>query len=113
MRVKFRILLYKGDKRLRKKDLEGIREPFWIGVRYITEFKYLEATKWLLVAEDSYEKYLLLSLVHLSLGQEETAKEFAREAASKPKSGVLKVKVLNPEGKEIEGEKFLSLNSLL
>ena len=113
MRVKFRILLYKGDKRLRKKDLESIKDPFWIGIRYITEFKYLEATKWLLVAEDSYEKYLLLSLIHLSLGQEETAKEFAREAAGKPKGLGISVKVLKPDGEEVEGDKFLSLNSIL
>ncbi|WP_448584169.1 hypothetical protein [Thermocrinis sp.] len=80
MRVRFRILLYKDNKKLTKTDLIHEKSPFWIGVRYITEFKYLEATKWLMIAEDCYEKYILLCLTNLALGQESQAMEFYNEA---------------------------------
>ena len=82
MRVKFRIRIDLNGKRLKKEDLKGKRDPFSIALRYITEFKYLEATKWLYLAEDSYEKYYLLSLINEALGQEEQAKEF-RETAKR------------------------------
>ena len=80
MRVKFRICVYLNGKRLKKDDLKGKRDPFFIALRYITEFKYLEATKWLYLAEDSYEKYYLLSLINEALGQEEQAREFLETA---------------------------------
>ncbi len=100
MRVRFRILLYKGGKRLRKAELKDRREPLWVGVRYITEFKYLEATKWLLVAPDSYEKYLLLGLINLALGQEEQAEEFLSTAGELEKSEDLDIVIEYPqEGK--------------
>ncbi|SHK50483.1 hypothetical protein [Thermocrinis minervae] len=78
MRVAFRIVLEEKGKRLTKEDLKDKKDPFHIGLRYITEFKYLEATKWLMLAPDSYEKYYLLYLLNLALGQEEQAKEFER-----------------------------------
>ena len=86
MRVKFRIGIYKNGKKLTKKDFQGLRKPLFIGMRYITEFKYLEATKWLFLAEDSHEKYLLLALINESLGQEEQAREFYENAAKFPKT---------------------------
>jgi hypothetical protein len=76
MRVKFRIVIHKDGKKLNKGDLFGEKDPFWVGVRYITEFRYLEATKWLMLAQDCYEKYLLLALTNLALGQESQAQEF-------------------------------------
>ncbi|HIP42486.1 MAG TPA: hypothetical protein EYG91_00905 [Aquifex aeolicus] len=80
MRVKFRIGIYKRGKKQRKKDFQGLSDPLFIGMRYITEFKYLEATKWLFLAEDSYEKYLLLGLINEALGQEEQSREFLEVA---------------------------------
>ncbi len=86
MRVKFRISIYKDGKKLTKKDFQGLRKPLFIGMRYVTEFKYLEATKWLFLAEDSQEKYLLLALINEALGQEEQAREFYENAARFPKA---------------------------
>lgn len=51
MRVKFRIVIHKDGKKLSKGDLLGEKDPFLVGVRYITEFRYLEATKWLMLAQ--------------------------------------------------------------
>ncbi len=113
MRLKFRIFLYVGDRRLRKKELLDRKEPLWIGIRYITEFKYLEATKWLLLAEDSYEKYLLLALIHLSLGQAGTAQEFISEGMDKEKGLNLKVIVNEPEkGLSFEIDSFSDLKKI-
>ncbi len=80
MRVRFRILVFKEGKRLSKSELKGETDPLMVGLRYILEFKYLEATKWLMVAEDCWEKYMLLGLLNLSLGQEEPAREFLETA---------------------------------
>jgi len=68
--------LWRKGRRLRRSDFEGEKDPLLKGMRYVTEFKYLEATKWLLIAQDCYEKYFLLGLINLALGQEEQAKEF-------------------------------------
>ena len=97
MRVKFRISIYKDGKRLSKADLKQEKSPFWIGVRYITEFKYLEATKWLMIAEDCYEKYLLLSLANLALGQENQGREFYNEALKHKSMHPLKIFLEVPE----------------
>ncbi|WP_459776153.1 hypothetical protein [Aquifex pyrophilus] len=80
MRVKFRIGIYRNGRRLKKRDFQGLRDPLFIGMRYITEFKYLEATKWLLIAEDSKEKYTLLGMINEALGQSEQAREFFENA---------------------------------
>ncbi|NPB07655.1 MAG: hypothetical protein GXN96_01850 [Aquificae bacterium] len=97
MRVKYRIGLYLNGKRLKKKDLQGKRDPLFVGMRYIAEFKYLEATKWLLLAEDSYEKYYLLGLVNESLGQEEQAREFYEQAGKFPRKTGLTFKKERPD----------------
>ncbi|MEM2368609.1 MAG: hypothetical protein QXQ50_10300, partial [Candidatus Bathyarchaeia archaeon] len=69
MRVRFRVAVYEKDgKRLSKEVLVGPREPLYIGIRYVVEFKYLEATKWLMLAKDCQEKYLLLALLNFALG---------------------------------------------
>ncbi len=81
MRVKFRIGIYRNGKKMKKKDFLGLRDPLFIGMRYITEFKYLEATKWLLIAKDSREKYTLLGMINEALGQSEQAKEFFENAS--------------------------------
>ncbi len=80
MRVRLRILVFRGNKRLSKSELGGETDPLMVGIRYILEFKYLEATKWLMVAGDCQEKYILLGLLNLSLGQEESAREFLETA---------------------------------
>ncbi len=106
MRVRFRIYLYREGKRLRRSDLEGERDPLLKGMRYITEFKYLEATKWLLIAPDCHEKYLLLGLINLALEQEDQAKEFFENLDTVPRCTDIKVLVENPEKgtrKEVEG----------
>jgi hypothetical protein len=85
MRVKFRIAIYKEGTKLRKSDFANKRDTFCVALRYILEFKYLESTKWLMLSEDSYEKYFLLGLVNTALGQESQAKEFFQEAEKYPR----------------------------
>lgn len=97
MRVKFRIVIYKDGVKLKKTDFEGKRDAFSVGVRYILEFKYLESTKWLMLAEDSYEKYLLLGLVNMALGQELQAREFLQEAEKYHKKTLYTIKVEHPQ----------------
>jgi len=80
MRVRFRILIFRGNEPLRKKSLSGKKDPLSTGLRYLLEFKYLEASKWLLLAPDSWEKYALLALINLALGQEEAAGDFFNQA---------------------------------
>ncbi len=76
MRVRFRIRLSRGGRKLTKKDLRIGNKAFSTAIRYILEFKYLEATKWLMLSEDTREKFLLLGLIYTALGQEEMAEEF-------------------------------------
>ncbi len=95
MKLKLRIFLLKGNRKLSKGDLEEKRN-FWVGVRYILEFKYLEASKWLLLSEDSREKYLLLSLINLALGDREGAMEYSEYIESFPALYDISVKVDNP-----------------
>ncbi len=71
-------------------------------MRYITEFKYLEATKWLLIAEDCFERNLLLGLVNLALGQEEQAQEFFESARGQRRLTDIDILVDFPD----EGERF-------
>jgi len=82
MRVKFRILFLREGRPLKKQDLLNRKDPLSMGIRRILDFKYLEASKWLLLAEDSWEKYTLLALVNLSIGQEESAREFIYQAGN-------------------------------
>ena len=76
MRLAFRIRIKRGDKVLLKADLEPSKDPLMVAIRYVLEHKYLEATKWLHIAEDSYEKYLLLYLIAKALKQEDLEKEY-------------------------------------
>ncbi|NPB08447.1 MAG: hypothetical protein GXN96_05915 [Aquificae bacterium] len=85
MRVKFRIEVLREGKKVRRSELTA-QDPFTLGLRYLTEFKYLEATKWLQLAPDSYEKYYLLGLISEALGQEEEAREFYERAEGLPPS---------------------------
>jgi len=102
MRVRFRILLFRGGKALRKRDLLSRKDP----LRYILEFKYLEASKWLLLAEDSWEKYTLLALINLALGQKESAEEFLLQARSCSRVTDLKIAVKGETGEPVEVERF-------
>ncbi len=107
MRVKFRILLYKGDKPLSRKDIVEKQDPLSLGIRYILEYKYIEASKWLLLAEDSEEKYTLLALISLALGQRETAQEFITQSKEYPKKTDIKILLSTPEiSKPVEANVF-------
>lgn len=114
MRVKFRISLYLEGKKLKKTDLKNRRDPLGVGLRYITEFKYLEATKWLLLAPDSYEKYVLLGLINLALGQVEQAREFFSALEDAGREAPLKVVIEIPEkGKRIEVQNISDIAGVL
>jgi hypothetical protein len=114
MRVKFRIAIHKEGKKLSKEGLLGKRDPFWVGVRYITEFRYLEATKWLMLARDCYEKYLLLALTNLALGQESQAREFDQEALNHKPCHALEIFLEMPEkGKRIQVKEGCNLGELI
>jgi len=114
MRVKFRIVIHKDGKKLSKGDLLGEKDPFWVGVRYITEFRYLEATKWLMLAQDCYEKYLLLALTNLALGQESQAKEFYQEALSHKPCHALEIFLEMPEkGERVRVKEGCNLRELI
>ena len=97
MRVRFRIAAYVGDKRLSKRDLDGERDPLLIGIRYLLEFKYLEANKWILLAEDCWEKYVILGLTNIALGQEDQAEEFLSQADRHTRKTDLRIVVEKPE----------------
>ena len=97
MRVRFRISFYRGDKRLKRSDFGDTKDPLWVGMRYIVEFKYLEANKWLLIAPDSYEKYILLTLTNLAIGQEEQAREFLYSVEGADRKTDVRVVVELPE----------------
>jgi hypothetical protein len=107
MRVRFRIAVYSGDgKRLSRQDLIGYKDSLRIGIRYVIEFKYLEATKWLLLAEDAQEKYLLLALLNYALGQDQQAKEFFEEAKRFERATDYRFLIEKPEeGKRVLIEK--------
>ena len=97
MRVRFRISIYEGDRKLRRTDFSGKRDPLSVALRYITEFKYLEATKWLLVAKDCWEKYVLLALINISFGQEEQARDFISMGVNMSRETGYNFVVENPE----------------
>lgn len=80
MRAKIKIIIKKDSKPLKKEDFKNKKDYLSIGMRYILEYKYLEASKWLLLSEDSFEKYYLLGLINLSLGQEKEGREFLEES---------------------------------
>ncbi len=80
MRVRFKIVVLKEGKKLTREELINLKDPLHVGIRYILEFKYLEATKWLMLSEDSQEKYTLLALVNYALHQNEQARDFWLEA---------------------------------
>ncbi|MCX8059678.1 MAG: hypothetical protein N3C13_00590 [Aquificaceae bacterium] len=98
MRVKFRVAVYdQKGKRLGKEDLKSSSTALYTAVRYVLEFKYLEATKWLMLAQDCMEKYLLLGLLNLALGQEHQGKDFLQEALHHPKITCYLFAVEKPE----------------
>lgn len=114
MRVKFRILLYMQGKRLRKSDLRGFKDPLHVGMRYVTEFKYLEATKWLLISPDSWERTILLGLINLALGQEEQAQEFLGDLSGLRKVTDVEVFVELPQkDKRLSVKTLKDIHSLL
>ncbi len=112
MRVRFRIKLFRGNSRLTKKDLRIGSKAFSTAIRYILEFKYLEATKWLMLSEDSREKFLLLGLIYIALGQEEMADEFIERSEGCKKMTDLRIFIEFPqrgESLEIESPKDIKL----
>lgn len=97
MRVRFRIRLYREGRVLTVKDLRGDKSTFSKALRYILEFKYLEATKWLMLSQDTAEKYLLLGLIYMAIGQEEMANEFMEKAEELEREGNLKIVIEFPD----------------
>ena len=91
MRVRFRIRLFRKGEKLTKREVNFGEKAFSTALRYILEFKYLEATKWLMLSADSREKYLLLGLIYTALGQEDMAEEFFEKSRSCEKATDLKI----------------------
>ena len=103
MRVRFRIRLYREGRLLTVKDLRGDKSTFSKALRYILEFKYLEATKWLMLSQDTVEKYLLLGLIYMAIGQEDMANELMEKAEDMEKEGNLKIVIEFPDkGESLE-----------
>jgi len=102
MRIRFRIRLSEAGKKLTRKDLSFEDRPFSLALRYILEFKYLEATKWLMIAQDSREKYLLLGLIYIALGQDDLGSEFLERSSDYGKKTDLRIHIELPE----EGRSF-------
>lgn len=106
MRVRFKIVVLKEGKKLTKEELSSLKDSLHIGLRYILEFKYLEATKWLMISEDSQEKYTLLALVNYALHQDEQARDFWLEAKKYEKRTPYTIALeIHQEGKRILIEK--------
>ena len=99
MRLSFRIAIYEGDRKLKKADFKDKRDPLSVGMRYVTEYKYLEATKWLMIAPDCWEKYILLGLINLALGQEQQGWEFLLEAKDYPRATSYGIALEKPQAK--------------
>lgn len=97
MRVRFRISLFRNGKKLSKADLSSEEDPLMVGIRYVLEFKYLEATKWFLIAEDCWEKFMLLGLINIALGQEDQGEEFLGQADRYPRKTDLNIVLEIPE----------------
>ncbi|MDW8032369.1 MAG: hypothetical protein RMH93_02355 [Aquificaceae bacterium] len=98
MRVRFRIGIYDEEgKRLSKDHFLSYSTSLHRGMRYVLEFKYLEATKWLMLAQDSTEKYLLLGLLNIALGQEREGLDFLQEAQKHKRATFYLFAVEKPE----------------
>ncbi len=114
MKLKLRIFLYKEGKKLVKKDLENRKDNFSKALRYITEYKYLEASKWLMLAEDCFEKYALLVIINIALGNKELVNEFLEELSKFENVSDIKIVVDNPErGLKMEINKQEDIINLL
>lgn len=100
MRVRFRIRLCRRGKKLTKKGISVGDRALSTAIRYILEFKYLEATKWLMLSADSKEKYLLLGLIYTALGQEDMAEEFFEKSRNCEKATDLEIYAEFPERNE-------------
>ncbi|MEN3028139.1 MAG: hypothetical protein ABDH29_02730 [Aquificaceae bacterium] len=98
MRVRFRVGIYDGEgRRLAKDHFLSYSTSLHRGMRYVLEFKYLEATKWLMLAQDCMEKYLLLGLLNIALGQEREGIDFLQEAQKQEKTTCYIFAVEKPE----------------
>ncbi len=75
MRTGFRILVL--DKSKNKVDESLIKDKNLAkAIKYIHKFQYLEASKWLFLAGDSKEKYILLSLINIAIEQKDEAMSY-------------------------------------
>lgn len=83
MRTGFRILILDKDKIKVSENLD-IDKNLARAVKYIHKSQYIEASKWLLLANDSKEKYLLLSLINYALKQEDQALHYFENAKDFP-----------------------------
>ena len=81
MRTSFRILIL--DKSRNKVDENIIQDKNLArAIKYIHKSQYIEASKWLFLASDSKEKYILLSLINFALKQHEQALSYIEIASA-------------------------------
>jgi len=108
MRTHFRILIL--DKSKNKIDENLIPDKYLSkAIRYIHKSQYIEASKWLFLANDSREKYLLLSLINIAIEQEDQAMSYLKNAESIPSTfkDIFDIYIQKP-GEPIEsGEAFI------
>ncbi|GAB6077654.1 hypothetical protein [Hydrogenobaculum acidophilum] len=81
MRTGFRILIL--DKYKNKIDEHLIQDKNLArAIKYIHKSQYIEASKWLFLASDSREKYILLSLINFALKQHEQALSYLETSSA-------------------------------
>ncbi len=111
MRTGFRILIL--DKFLNKvEENPDLDKNLLKAIKYIHKFQYLEASKWLFLAMDSKEKYLLLALINLALQQKDQAMIFLENSKEYNYlyKGVFDIYIQRPTEAPL---KIDSINSLL
>jgi hypothetical protein len=80
MRTSFRILILDKNKIKVSEKLDIDNKNLTRAIKYIHKSQYIEASKWLFLANDSKEKYLLLSLISFALKQEDQALNYFENA---------------------------------
>lgn len=83
MRTGFRILILDSNNQ-KIEHQDKIDKYLLKAIKYIYKFQYIEASKWLFLAKDSKEKYILLSLINIALQQKDQAKAFYETSKEYP-----------------------------
>ncbi len=83
MRTGFRILILDSyNQKIENND--NIDKYLAKAIKYIYRFQYIEASKYLFLARDSKEKYILLTLINIALQQKDQAKIFYETSKEYP-----------------------------